>query len=93
MNDSPELQVVVDFLTDWRYCPLATSENPSRRCLADTAQQLLDVLPRPVQDEEREESMNIAWERYERRVTPWVRVPDDDPEANRKGRRACVRDG
>lgn len=41
---NPRLQIVVDFLDAWRYCPLATSPTPSRQCLEDTAQQLLDAL-------------------------------------------------
>lgn len=30
----------------------------------------------------REEMQTVAWERYERLVTTWVRVPGDDPAAN-----------
>lgn len=39
-----EQQVVVDFLDAWRYCPVSSSPNPSRRCLENTAEQLLAAL-------------------------------------------------
>ncbi|MGE5143151.1 MAG: hypothetical protein ACM3OA_06910, partial [Acidobacteriota bacterium] len=39
------LQAVVDFLNDWRFCPVATSPKPSRQCMEDAAAQLLASLP------------------------------------------------
>ena len=36
--------VIADFLSSWRYCPVATASNPSRSCLEDAAGQLLDAL-------------------------------------------------
>ena len=39
-----DVQVVVDFLEAWRYCPVASSPNPARQCLEDAAGQLLAAL-------------------------------------------------
>lgn len=38
------VEVVADFLSSWRFCPVATSPTPSAACLEDAAQQLLDAL-------------------------------------------------
>jgi hypothetical protein len=38
------LQIVVDFLGDWRFCPVSTSSAPARSCLEDAAAQLLAAL-------------------------------------------------
>jgi hypothetical protein len=46
-----EHEVVIDFLDAWRFCPVASSPNPSRQCLENAATQLLDALP--VRDTER----------------------------------------
>ncbi len=40
-----QVSAVVDFLVSWRFCPVATSSNPSRSCLEDAAKQLLAALP------------------------------------------------
>jgi hypothetical protein len=40
-------QVVIDFLDAWRFCPVASSPNPSRQCLENAADQLLDALAVP----------------------------------------------
>jgi hypothetical protein len=37
-------RVVVDFLDAWRYCPVASSPDPSPQCLENAATQLLDAL-------------------------------------------------
>lgn len=44
LSDEVAQRVVVDFLTDWRFCPVSTAANPSRSCLEDAAKQLLDAL-------------------------------------------------
>lgn len=37
-------RVVIDFLDAWRFCPVASSPNPSRQCLENAATQLLNAL-------------------------------------------------
>lgn len=39
-----QLQVVVDFLEAWRYCPVASSPRSSLQCLEHAAGELLDAL-------------------------------------------------
>lgn len=38
------LDVVVDFLDAWRFCPVSGASSPTRSCLEDEAAQLLDAL-------------------------------------------------
>jgi len=38
------VELVVDFLASWRYCPVSTASNPSRSCLEDAAKQLLAAI-------------------------------------------------
>lgn len=44
-GDDTAQKVIVDFLADWRFCPVSTASNPSRSCLEDAAKQLLAALP------------------------------------------------
>ena len=39
-----QLQVVVDFLDAWRYCPVASADSPSRECLEKAAREILTAL-------------------------------------------------
>jgi len=47
-EESKALEVVVDFLVSWRYCPVSQASDPSRSCLEDAAKQLLAALPAAV---------------------------------------------
>jgi hypothetical protein len=44
MAPCSQLEVVVDFLDAWRYCPVSSSAASSRQCLEDSARQLLAAL-------------------------------------------------
>lgn len=43
-SEGERVQVVVDFLSSWRFCPVSSAATPSRDCLEDAARQLLDAL-------------------------------------------------
>lgn len=58
--DEQAQSVVVDFLTDWRFCPVSTASNPSRSCLEDAAKQLVTVLRNLASQEHRGEVTRIA---------------------------------
>jgi hypothetical protein len=49
-GEEKALEVVVDFLTSWRYCPVSSASAPTRSCLEDAAKQLLAALPAAVPD-------------------------------------------
>jgi hypothetical protein len=45
-DERKTVATIMDFLNDWRFCPVATSPKPSRACLEDAAKQLLAALSR-----------------------------------------------
>lgn len=55
LSDEEAQRVVVDFLTDWRFCPVSTASNPSRSCLEDAAKQLVAALRNLASQEHRGE--------------------------------------
>lgn len=50
-SDQEAMKVVVDFLNDWRFCPVSTASAPPRSCLEDAATQLLAALDAIDQEE------------------------------------------
>lgn len=79
-----ELQVVVDFLDAWRFCPVASSPKPSRSCLENAGAQLLDALDvvRPPVDAERERLLDLLED-----ALLWLeRIPPPEEEVRALGR-------